>query len=466
MTMTPSSNYMSAVVALKASAASQGAARPAGLYIAAWLHQAVDNAVSSPARYQFPTEGNCFVQAIQGGGPNFFPSAVTDTAGNTWAFAPGYVNNAWDTLGTGNEANTFWYAGNATPSGTLTVTNTYVDSGMGHLTSMFLDIVGAATAPFDQRTSTSWRQTSPANLVAPPGVPVTTSNELVIFQEQQGLGTTIGVSGGTGIRLASATFKSNTTNGPSNADQNNGWAHWLNTGTAATGPTWTNNAGAGGINYWLADGMAILPSGVTGILPYFIQRTNTGGSGITTNLTAFSYNNTSGNMIVVAVQTVQARTVTITDTRGNIYLTAVPLTAYFGSGHAGLGIYYATNIAAGANTVQTKISGANSFISSCIHEYHGVSLFDQFKTNKLTSVSALTSTASPNTTAATELIFGAFSDDGSGGNYQPSSTDSMRNTRNSSMFTSEHVTTTTNTQTWTATADSATSGSAAVVTFK
>ena len=65
-------------------------------------------------------------------------------------------------------------------------------------------------------------------------------------------------------------------------------------------------------------------------------------------------------------------TVTLTDSRGNTYASAQPVTRWNGSQWSAQ-VFYAKNVAGGANTVTAQFSSnINSFGILYIHEYSGI----------------------------------------------------------------------------------------------
>jgi PKD repeat protein len=130
-----------------------------------------------------------------------------------------------------------------------------------------------------------------------------------------------------------------------------------------------------------------------------------GGGGLAT--LTFPANNIAGNFIAVAARAFfPNQTFTVTDTRGNFYRRALTLN---NGADDTLAIFYAENIAAGPNTVRVATSTSAS-LRLAILEYAGIA-----RTNALdvTATAALTS-ASPSsgsatTTAAGDLVIGAFS---------------------------------------------------------
>src|SRR5581483_1647463 len=118
---------------------------------------------------------------------------------------------------------------------------------------------------------------------------------------------------------------------------------------------------------------------------------------------AFGSGNTSGNLIVAFVRmSGTSQTVSVSDSVGNVYADAVSQ-AQTGDGHQ-VHIFYAANVAGGANTVTASFSGTNNHPWLAVYEYSGVSALDQ--TAAAQGASAFASTgATANTSSANELLF-------------------------------------------------------------
>jgi len=142
-----------------------------------------------------------------------------------------------------------------------------------------------------------------------------------------------------------------------------------------------------------------------------VQHAGKDAGSVTSSTLAFPANNTTGNWIAVAVRAGRSGQVfTVTDTRGNAYRKAIQfnVTADTPNGDT-LGIFYAENIAGGANTVTVADTINGSTLRFAILEYSGVALANSLDA---TAVTQGTGTA-PNsgsvvTTAAGDLLFGAI----------------------------------------------------------
>jgi hypothetical protein len=139
------------------------------------------------------------------------------------------------------------------------------------------------------------------------------------------------------------------------------------------------------------------------------------GTGFTTKAVAFGSNEASGNLLVAvcAYYNNPTRTITVTDTAGNTWLTGSSLvTQSDGSASLGLQIFYVPYSKAGANTVTCNYSAAASFPTIQIFEIIGYSFLDQTSTGSGTTGTAIAS-ASKTTLFNPELIFAANSNEAS-----------------------------------------------------
>jgi hypothetical protein len=133
------------------------------------------------------------------------------------------------------------------------------------------------------------------------------------------------------------------------------------------------------------------------------------GSATSSSL-AFNTNNTAGNFIAVCVRAgMSGQTITVTDSRGNTYRRAVQynVTTDTPNGDT-LGIFYAENIAGGANTVSVSdtIAGTLRF---AIVEYSGVATANSLDVVAMAQgTSAAATSGSATTTANGDLMVGAM----------------------------------------------------------
>jgi glucose/arabinose dehydrogenase len=156
--------------------------------------------------------------------------------------------------------------------------------------------------------------------------------------------------------------------------------------------------------------IGILPphlDAIAAATPTFVQsRANEVTSGSTNSL-AFSSPNTAGNLIVVYVLWGNTGAVSLSDSRGNSYASAAGRTTWGSNWSAQ--VFYAKNVAAGANTVTAAFATAiNSFGAIHIHEYSGIDKLDPVDVARsATGTSSAMSSGPAATTNATDLLFAA-----------------------------------------------------------
>jgi hypothetical protein len=123
---------------------------------------------------------------------------------------------------------------------------------------------------------------------------------------------------------------------------------------------------------------------------------------------AFSSAQTAGNFNVVAIgiNSVSATVTSVTDTKGNVYVLAVGPTMV--PGHLTQWIYYAKNIAAGANTVKVTFSAAASYPDLRIAEYSGIDSVNPVDVTAVATGSSINAaTTAVTTTNPTDLLVAA-----------------------------------------------------------
>ncbi len=126
--------------------------------------------------------------------------------------------------------------------------------------------------------------------------------------------------------------------------------------------------------------------------------------------TAYTGAQAAGNTNIIAIgwNTAAGTISTVTDTAGNAYSLAAPLTR--GGGNLSQAIYYAKNIAAApaGNTVKVTFSGAMKYVDVRITEYAGLDPTNPVDVTSSSSGSTNSATSGPvTTTAANALLFGA-----------------------------------------------------------
>lgn len=158
-------------------------------------------------------------------------------------------------------------------------------------------------------------------------------------------------------------------------------------------------------------------SNVYAAAPAYVQSasiTNNGNG--TTIAKAFTSPNTAGNLLVAAVtwDSNNAGTFTCTDSQANTYVNAV--SQWDSLNTQWLGICYAPNSKAGANTVTVTFNGNRPFRRLVVSEYSGISAVSPVDVTAKNVATATTATdnvtsGSATTTVAGDLIFGAVMDD-------------------------------------------------------
>lgn len=136
-----------------------------------------------------------------------------------------------------------------------------------------------------------------------------------------------------------------------------------------------------------------------GVPPAIVQKASAVSTGSVASIApAFTSGNTKGNSIIVVLAVGNNSAVTIADTTGNTYTSAVlgANSTTFSSQ-----IFYATNIAAGANTVTITNGGSAASMAAEIYEVSGLItqasvVLDQQSASNATSGTATTSALTPN----------------------------------------------------------------------
>jgi glucose/arabinose dehydrogenase len=145
------------------------------------------------------------------------------------------------------------------------------------------------------------------------------------------------------------------------------------------------------------------------LTPQFVQvRANEVTSG-TVNSLAFSSANTAGNLIVAYVIWSNTNSVSLSDSRGNAYASAVARTTWGTNSSWSAQVFYARNVAGGSNTVTATFATAiTSFAALYIHEYAGIDKANPLDVSKAAiGTSKAMSSGSVTTMNANDLLFGA-----------------------------------------------------------
>jgi len=277
-------------------------------------------------------------------------------------------------------------------SSTYLLSNT--DSGFTMRSVVTASNSGGSTAAVSAQTA----------VVAAPSLTITTSS-LPVGHQNVAYSTTLAATGGTpaytwsvtsgslpvGLTLASSTgviSGTPTTVGTSNFTVRVTDANAV-TSTKTFGLSVTGSVAAGSIG--------------------LIQANAVQGSNVTSVSVAFPAANTAGNLIIAFVRmNTTSATVNVTDTLGNTYVDAVAQVQ--SNDHSQVHLFYAKNAFGGANTVKATFSSSNSHPWLAIYEYAGLNAatpLDKTAHAQGRSTSPST-TATPTTTSANELVFAGF----------------------------------------------------------
>ena len=303
------------------------------------------------------------------------------------------------------------------PAGTpVTITGTNFGASQG---AGFVRFSGVVATP------TSWSATSisvPVPAGAPTGndlVDVTTaggvgSNQVVFtitpppsitgLNPSSGIvGTSVVIAGANfGVAQGSSTVTFNGTTGTPTA-----WSATSITVPVPAGATTGNVVvTVGGL---ASNGSNFTVTTVTGIR--LAQHTSKDAGTTNSSTLAFPSSNTAGNFIAVVIRAGRAgQILTVSDTRGNSYRTAIQFNVTTDTPNGDtLGVFYAENIAGGANTVTVADSINGSTLRFAILEYSGVGLansLDVVSTGQGTSATANSGNAL--TTANGDLLLGGI----------------------------------------------------------
>jgi len=176
-----------------------------------------------------PTNGNLLIVSYIGGpGDNLV--GVSDNKGNTYV-STGQHGTSSD----GGECFIF-YAANATP-GVTSITFTTATNGNFDDANVY-DVSGAASAPLDVAVSIDNQDETDFGSISGPSITATTAGGIIVAN--------VGIESNT-ITDSEAPW----TFDPQ--DQDNGWAHVLNSSSGTFDPVWTTNQSEtpGGVGHWV-----------------------------------------------------------------------------------------------------------------------------------------------------------------------------------------------------------------------
>jgi hypothetical protein len=147
----------------------------------------------------------------------------------------------------------------------------------------------------------------------------------------------------------------------------------------------------------------------TASVPVTLTQQRTIETSGTSGSLAFQANNTAGNFTAVVVRASYLnQTISVADSRGNVYRQAIKFTNAVEAGNT-VSLFYAENIAGGANTVTVSTSRSGS-LRFAILEYAGLATSNALDVARsATARSTSPSSGSATTTSPGDLVIGVFS---------------------------------------------------------
>jgi hypothetical protein len=189
-----------------------------------------DNPFPNPTTVQFPSSGNLLVAMIGGGYLACTVTGVADSNNNAWAQAGAtQIEN-------GNDVTQAFYAGSANSSGNLRLTVSWSATD-GDFTFFLYDITGAAASPLDTTGGATGSQSADGNVSMPFTITPAQPGEIIFAEIIWDYNTGAGIVG-SGWLFDTNTFDGENISGPEPIDQNNGWGHYVTTGTSPVTITW------------------------------------------------------------------------------------------------------------------------------------------------------------------------------------------------------------------------------------
>ena len=161
-------------------------------------------------------------------------------------------------------------------------------------------------------------------------------------------------------------------------------------------------------------GLATPPTRIEAAPIALVQNTGTDAGTTTSASLSFPSSNVAGNWIAVAIRAgQQGQVFTVTDTRGNTYRQALRFNE--SGDNTTLGIYYAENVAGGANSVTVSDAISGGTLRFAILEYSGVATSNSLgPVASAQGASASPASGSVTTTASGDLALGLLSRAGAG----------------------------------------------------
>lgn len=231
------SHWITVSIAFKA--ATQGSPRPAGAYICGVHHYNLHSTGLTTFKMDVPAVGNLLGMLIEAGAGDIHITSLVDAHGDAWQQRGGNITND----GTAS----IWDAVNVTP-GTDHVLTVTLNATFTGGTFIVIDVAGMAASPFDSVQTATGTQSVAGNL-ATASITPTTSNGLILCVAGQSFGTMNGLTDAA-KRLLSMFYDGQSVSGPSNFDENNGWAAYFNPDLTAQTFTYTETAASPAAGAW------------------------------------------------------------------------------------------------------------------------------------------------------------------------------------------------------------------------
>jgi hypothetical protein len=246
LTMSAADSWDTVAAAMFTSSA--GTAPPLGMRILGTQDEYL-GANNGPFTTQFPCAGNLIAVSLMMA-PGLTTSGIASASPSlTFTQRGGLYDNGNNS--NGGEQN-FDSANVSTCDGTMNVTISTTGTSLGGSNVEFLDIAGAATAPFDKRVLLGGTQSSAGNFSGTATSP-SVANGIIVYVISVASPSITGIAAnGTALMTIPAPFAA--TNDPQ-AD-NNGFGFFPNPGTSSYTVTWTDN---GAVQGWSQTAVAYEP---------------------------------------------------------------------------------------------------------------------------------------------------------------------------------------------------------------
>lgn len=269
LAMGTSQNWVSAAVLLKTGTTG---GVPAGMRIVHLVHEnlpdhsgagGTETPFANPTSLQFPSSGNLLVAMIGGGNLAATVTGIGDTNHNAWSQAGATQIQA------GNDVVQTYYAANSATSGSLKLTVSWSATN-GDFTLFLYDVAGAATSPLDTTGGATGSQSNAGNLTMPFTISPAGAGELLFAEVIWDFNTGSGLLG-QGWFFDTNTFSGESQSGPEPIDENNGWGHYVTTGTAPVSITWQTMYSGLATGNWAGMAAAFKPAGSSSSPPQAIS---------------------------------------------------------------------------------------------------------------------------------------------------------------------------------------------------